>query len=109
MRTLVSKVLERSGYNVLEASQGLEALDICRSFTGPIDLMLTDVVMPGMSGSELAERIVELRPDVKVIHMSGYTDEAIRHHGVLVGGKAFLPKPFTMETLARTVRDVLDD
>ena len=108
LRTLARKVLERYGYAVLEASNGDAALRICESRHGAIHLLLTDVVMPGMSGRVLADRLALLHPATKVLYTSGYTDNAIVHHGALEAGTAFLQKPYTPETLARKVRDVLD-
>jgi signal transduction histidine kinase len=108
VRALAREIIEQQGYTVLEAASGIEALSICGHRPGPIDLLLTDVVMPQMSGRELADRLVSARPDMKVLYMSGYTDDAIVHHGVLDLGKAFLQKPFKAESLARKVREVLD-
>ncbi len=108
VRMVVSKMLQMSGYTVLEAHEGEEALLVGRKHEGPIHLMLTDVVMPGMGGRELAERIAELHPAMKVIYMSGYTDNAIVHRGVLEPGTPFIEKPFTPDGLARKVREVLD-
>ena len=97
-----------NGYQVLEAQQGAEALEISGQHHGPIHLMVTDVVMPGMSGRELAQRLTFLRPDMRVLYMSGYTDDAIVRHGVLDAGMAFIAKPFTPDALAAKVRAVLD-
>jgi len=108
VRQLVRSVLEMHGYTVLEAHQGGEALLICEQHQGPIHLMVTDVVMPQMSGPQLAERLAPLRPEMKVLYMSGYTDNAIVHHGILESGIAFIHKPFTSDGLARKVREVLD-
>ncbi|MFN2452726.1 MAG: response regulator [Pyrinomonadaceae bacterium] len=108
IRQLVREVLEMDGYRVLETSGGDEALPLCRSYEGAIDLMLTDVVMPHMSGRELTERAAFFRPEMKVLYMSGYTDEAIFHHGVSNVGMAYLEKPFAADELVRKVREVLN-
>ncbi len=108
VRAVVREILEMNGYNVLEARHGVEALEINDRHRGPIHLMLTDVVMPQMSGRELAQRLQPLRPDMRVLYMSGYTDDAIVRHGVLGAGMAFLSKPFTPDALALKVREVLD-
>ena len=98
----------QAGYNVLDAKGGEEAIRVCRTYPGPIDLLLTDVVMPEISGKEVAERLVELRTGIRVLFMSGYTDEAIIQHGVLDASVEFLQKPFTWIGLTRKVRDVLN-
>jgi len=108
VRSLVCEILEEQGYNVLNARNGAEALAACHQRAGIIDLVITDVVMPSMSGSELATRLRPLHPQLKLIFMSGYTDNAIIHHGVLSADMAFLNKPFTPQMLARKVREVLD-
>jgi DNA-binding response OmpR family regulator len=108
LRGMARQILERYGYTVLEAPDGNEALSLARSLDGPIHLLLTDVVMPGMSGRELAERFTAHRSGVKVLYMSGYTDDAVVRHGVLRPGIAYLQKPFTPESLAHKVREVLD-
>lgn len=108
VRNLTRRVLESHGYTVLTAGDGQEALRLADGHAGPIHLLLTDVVMPNMSGRQLAERVVSARPEAKVLYLSGYTDDAIIHHGVLEPGIAFLQKPFTPQGLARKVREVLD-
>lgn len=108
VRSLVRGILEAGGYKVLEANRPLRAWATCQQFEGPIHLLLTDVVMPQMNGPDLAEKLKSLRPDTKVLYMSGYTDGAILHHGVLEPGTPFLQKPFTPDVLARKVREVLD-
>ncbi|MCH7987450.1 MAG: response regulator, partial [Acidobacteria bacterium] len=95
-------------YRVLEAQDGAEALQVCEEHRAPIHLLLTDVVMPGMSGRELAVRLVGARPEMKVVYVSGYTDDAIVQHGVREEGTVFLQKPFSLDALARTVREALD-
>ncbi len=108
VRSLAQKILEQSGYKVLAASRGVEAITLCRQRTAPIHLLLTDVVMPETSGKEVADRVTELLPGLKVLFMSGYTDEAIVHHGVLDTNIEFIQKPFTPAALVRKVREVLD-
>ncbi|MBI3608687.1 MAG: response regulator [Nitrospirae bacterium] len=108
VRALVCQILGARGYTVLEARDGNEALDLCARHQGPIHLMVTDVVMPSMSGRDLSERVRRSRPELKIVYVSGYTDNAIAHHGVLEEGLAFVQKPFTADTLVRKVRDVLD-
>ena len=108
VRRLARRALEMSGYRILEASHGGEALRVCGEHGGAIDLLLTDVVMPLMSGAELAEQLKPLRPDMRVLFMSGYTEDALGNHGVLAPETAFLYKPFTPDLLRRTVREVLN-
>jgi PAS domain S-box-containing protein len=108
VREMATDILRDSGYHVLEAKHGPEAITLCREYEGEIHLMLSDVVMPHMSGRELAEQLMPLRSSMKVLYMSGYTDDAIVHHGVLEEGTAFIGKPFSPDALARKVREVLD-
>lgn len=108
LRKLSRHLLELCGYQVLEADSGAEALTVARDHRGKIDLLLTDVVMPGMSGRTLAEQLESERPDMRVVYMSGYTGKTVGDHGVLAEGCFFLPKPFTREALARKIREALD-
>jgi CheY-like chemotaxis protein len=108
IRNLGRQILTGSGYNVLVADSPHDALAICQNYDGPIHLLLTDVVMPLMNGRELAERATVLRPAMKVLYVSGYTDDTIVHHGVLEEGVAFLQKPLTPDALRCKLRDVLD-
>jgi PAS domain S-box-containing protein len=108
VRSMVRRVLESSGYTVLEARDGDDALIVCEQHKGPIHLLVTDVVMPGLSGRELAEHLAPFYRAMKVLYISGYTDDAILHHGHLEADMHFLQKPFTPNALARKVREVLD-
>ena len=108
VRRMTRQILEASGYAVLEAASGHEALEICRVHVGPVHLLLTDVVMPHMSGPRLSEEVVKICPSISVLYMSGYTDNAIVHQGVLQAGMPFLQKPFTPDALAIKVRETLD-
>jgi CheY-like chemotaxis protein len=109
VRVLARQSLELRGYTVLEASYGGEALLLVEQKPDPIDLLVTDVVMPGgLNGRELAEQLSLFYPALKVLYISGYTDDAILHHGVLEAGMHFLQKPFTPSALAQKVRQVLD-
>jgi PAS domain S-box-containing protein len=107
VRQLAREYLEASGYTVMEAADGRKALEMAETNAGPIHLLMTDVVMPGVSGRELAERIEKLRPGIKVLFMSGYTDQAVVHHGILENDAVLLQKPFTLATLAEKLREIL--
>ena len=108
LRKLARNALQQHEYRVLDAENGEDALRVSQEHEGPIDLMITDVVMPKMGGKEAADRLRPLYPQMKVIYMSGYTDNAIVHHGVLAPGLNFIEKPFSPEGLAHKVREVLD-
>jgi len=108
VRSLERRVLVSQGYEVLETSSAGKALELAENHKGTIHLLLTDVVMPGRNGPELAERLRRQHREIKVLYVSGYTGEAISSHGLLESGKAFLQKPFTPEALAGKVREVLD-
>ncbi|HXD22603.1 MAG TPA: ATP-binding protein, partial [Gemmatimonadaceae bacterium] len=108
LREIVRRVLVEHGYAVLDAVDAPAALLRAEKFRGPIHLLLTDVVLPGLSGRDLAGRLKASRPDMKVLFTSGYTDDAMMRRGVADRGVAFMQKPFTPETLARRVRQVLD-
>ena len=107
VRAFTADVLRRRGYQVLEAAEGRQALDVLQQHEEGVELVLTDVVMPGMNGSQLANRIRELQPDAKVLFMSGYTDTAIVHHGVLDPGVQCIQKPFTPDALAKRVKEMI--
>ncbi len=109
LRTVATDILKRNGYFVLSTQNGGEALLLCEKHRGPIHLLLTDVVMPLMSGSELAERLLPMRPEMKPLYTSGYTEDAIVHHRVLNSGISLLPKPIAPDALLRKVRETLDD
>jgi two-component system cell cycle sensor histidine kinase/response regulator CckA len=109
VRKLTKRVLEARGYTVLAARNGAEALEIVAQHPNQIHLMITDVVMPGMNGRELAQLACARRSDLKVLYVSGYTGEAVLQHRLLEPGVAFLQKPFTPDVLARKTREVLDD
>ena len=108
VRDLTVSILRDEGYQILAAGNGLDALRLARGYEGPIHLLLTDVVMPQMSGQELAEKLKSQHPEIRILYLSGYTDDKIAHHGVLDPGVAFLRKPFALESLTQKVRAVLD-
>jgi PAS domain S-box-containing protein len=107
VRDLTVRILQQLGYTILTASSGAQALEISAAHEGHIDLLLTDVVMPNMSGRQLADQILESRPDTRILFLSGYTENTVVHHGVLDAGVDFLPKPFSRENLSRKLREVL--
>jgi len=109
VRGLAHRLLSQQGYTVLEAANGEEALRVVQEHTGErIHLLFTDVVMPKMGGKELADQLKLVRPDIKILYTSGYTDNAIVHHGVLDPGTYFLQKPFSLKTLSQKVRRALE-
>jgi nitrogen-specific signal transduction histidine kinase/CheY-like chemotaxis protein len=108
LRTMAAEVLRDTGYNVLTAPCGADALQAAANHQGPLDVLLTDVVMPGMTGRELADQIVARYPQTKILYMSGYTDDAIGNHGLHGQTLRVMQKPFTHDTLARRVREAID-
>lgn len=104
LREIARVFLSRYGYRVLDASSTDAALSMARDFEGSIDLMLTDVIMPGMSGRQLADKVARLRPSMKIVYMTGYTDDMVVHHRILEPGIAVLQKPFTRQQLGAKVR-----
>ncbi|MBI1864932.1 MAG: response regulator, partial [Nitrospirae bacterium] len=108
VRVFAGRVLRDRGYAVIEAGNGDEALLVAKNHAGPIDLVVTDIVMPRMGGLALAESLAALRPEAKVLYMSGYTDDMVGWSRALQSGAAFLQKPFTPEVLALKARAVLD-
>src|SRR6266404_3970320 len=109
VRKLSREILEMNGYRVLSAANGHEACQLCEAYDGEIHLVITDVVMPQMSGRELAERVLKERPEILILYMSGYTDEAIVRHGVLDDSMTFLRKPFTPDSFTRKVSALLEN
>jgi len=108
VRQIIEKALQARGYQVIVARGGSDALALAGRHNGQIDLLVTDVVMPDMNGRELSQRLTHVRPTLRTLYLSGYTDDAILHHGVLQEGVAFLQKPFSLGALARKVRDVIE-
>jgi CheY-like chemotaxis protein len=108
VRNLFRLVLQSSGYTVLLARHGEEAIRIAEEYEGSIHILVTDLIMPRMSGRQLADRLIQSRPATRILFMSGYTDEAVVRHGVLEASVAFLQKPFSPIDLAQKVREVLD-
>ena len=107
VRQLVRDTLAAKGYCVLEAENGEAGIAAATAHQGNIDLVITDVVMPGMGGRELVKQVVKLRPTMKVLYLSGYTEDSIISEGTIESGAAFLQKPFTLQNLSRKVREVL--
>lgn len=108
VRSLIREILHRHGYTVLQASNGEEAIKLATSYEKEIHLLITDVIIPGLSGRETAARILDLRPKIRVLYISGYTDNAIVHQGILEPGISFMQKPFTTTTLTNKIREILD-
>jgi CheY-like chemotaxis protein len=109
VRNLVRYALTRQGYTVLDASDPLEAMSLFESHSSDIDMLLTDVVMPGMNGRELVDKMHTTNPNLKILYMSGYNEDIIAHHGVLDEHTCFIQKPFSNKELADKVRRVLDN
>jgi len=107
VRELAREYLQMIGYNVIEAENGYAALELASMHAGKIHLLMTDVVMPGISGRELSERVKTVRPDIQVLYMSGYADQAVVHHGILKSDAVLLQKPFTLSALALKLREIL--
>jgi CheY-like chemotaxis protein len=107
LRRMICQILMQHGYQVLEAANGLEALELCHSYSDPIHLLLTDVLMPRMDGGELAEQVRQINPQLPMIFMSGYADDVLVRRIARLA--AFIPKPFTSVTLTRKIREVLDE
>jgi len=108
LRDLTRHFLETQGYTVLVAEHGAAAIDVARRYTGVIDLLLTDIIMPVMNGRELAQRMTSLSPKTRILFMSGYTENAIWRNGIIQNSAHFLQKPFTLDALSRKVREVLE-
>jgi DNA-binding NtrC family response regulator len=108
VRNLTRRLLEAGGYTVLQASSAEQALEVEQRHSGRLDMLLTDVIMPGLSGPELASALLASRPQMRVLYVSGYPDEAMASQGILDPDASFLQKPFTPEILARKVREILD-
>jgi len=109
LRKLAQGCLQTCGYTVLEATDGQDALEVANRYRGKIHLLLTDVIMPGISGRDLADQLAQVRPDVKVLYMSGYTHDLVTQRGILASGSELLQKPFAISALLRKVRDMLDE
>jgi CheY-like chemotaxis protein len=107
VRTFAVEGLSAYGYRVLSAADAPQAIALAESHTGPLHVLLTDVVLPGMNGREIAERIQASRPEIAVLFTSGYTDDVIAHKGVIDRGVSYIPKPYTVEQIAAKVREVI--
>lgn len=107
VRDVALMILEELGYNVIEAANGKEALALAENEKGQIDLLMTDIVMPGMNGRELAEKILKAHPEIKVLYTSGYTENVIVSHGVIEDNINFIGKPYTLQSLGLKIREVL--
>jgi two-component system, cell cycle sensor histidine kinase and response regulator CckA len=108
VRRLVAEILETTGYTVLQAADGPSALELLQRHKAPVDLLLTDLVMPGMSGREVAQVVTQMHPGTHVVYMSGYTGSVIDHHGLVAEGVTFVQKPFSADDLSRALRSLLD-
>jgi CheY-like chemotaxis protein len=108
VREIATRILRKNGYRVLEAANGADALRVCEAEARPVDLIVTDIVMPEMGGSQLAERIRETQPDARILFTSGYTEDAAVRHSFIDPGEEFIGKPFTPSQLTQKTRDVLD-
>jgi two-component system cell cycle sensor histidine kinase/response regulator CckA len=108
IRNLLQMALRKNGYTVLAAESGHEALELVRVHAGPLDLLITDVMMPDMDGPELVRQLTTIRPETRTLFMSGYMDDALGEHGILPANVNFIQKPFSPRVIAQKVRDILD-
>ena len=108
IRNLLQMALRKNGYTVLAAESGREALELVRVHAGPLDLLITDVMMPDMDGPELVRQLTTIRPETRTLFMSGYMDDALGEHGILPANVNFIQKPFSPRVIAQRVRDILD-
>jgi len=108
VRNAENEFLSQSGYRIIEAANGMEAIRRAKEFDGAIQLMVTDVVMPHMGGAKLASKLAQLRPDMRIIFVSGYAESTVLRHGAIDVTTRFLQKPFSLKSLARKIRSVLD-
>ena len=107
VRRLSCSILQKHGYTVLEAEDVYNAVELSKNYTAPIHLMLVDVIMPDMKGPEVFAKVAAFHPEIKVIYMSGYTDNVIAHHGILEKGIQFIQKPFTVQDLTSKIREII--